>query len=136
MADPAQIVATAHRGHHVVGWKLVKDDRKHLLEQFVPKFSRTIADHVTLAAKVASDTRLPDQLPAAVVGHASDGAGVEALVVAIDGVTDRPDGSTYHITWSLADGRRAQESNDVIAKQGWLPLGEPVPVVLAPALFQ
>ncbi len=41
-------------------------------------------------------------------------SGVEAMVVAIDGTTDRPDGSTYHITWSLGDGRRARESNDVL----------------------
>ena len=40
--------------------------------------------------------------------------GVEAMVVTIDGDTARPDGSTFHITWSLGDGRRARESNDVL----------------------
>ena len=33
--------------------------------------------------------------------------------------TDRPDGSTYHITWSLGPGRKARESNDVLRDQGW-----------------
>jgi hypothetical protein len=53
-----------------------------------------------------------------VVGVADDGAGVQALVVEIGGTTRRPDGSAYHITWSLARGRRAAESNDVIRERG------------------
>jgi hypothetical protein len=59
------------------------------------------------------------------------------MVVAIDGNTDRPDGSTYHITWSLdrAKGRQPIESNDVIRERGWRPLSKPVPVHLVPARF-
>lgn len=57
---------------------------------------------------------------AQVIGHVDDGAGVEALVVAIDGSTARPDGKVWHITWSLGDGRAARESNDVIARLGWV----------------
>ena len=34
--------------------------------------------------------------------------------IELDGTTDRPDGSTYHITWSLGPGREAHESNDVL----------------------
>ena len=34
------------------------------------------------------------------VGVDDDGAGVQALVVEIGGAARRPDGSTYHITWS------------------------------------
>jgi hypothetical protein len=60
---------------------------------------------------------------------------VEAMVVQIDGTTDRPDGSTYHITWSLAEGREAVESNDVIRKCGWQAVEPPVPVTLEPANF-
>lgn len=54
------------------------------------------------------------------VGRADDDAGVEALVVAIDGETMRPDGGRFHITWSLATRRAARESNDVIAARGWV----------------
>ena len=53
------------------------------------------------------------------VGVADDGEGVQALVVEIGGGTWRPDGSTYHVTWSLADGRGAVESYDVIRERGW-----------------
>jgi hypothetical protein len=55
------------------------------------------------------------------------------MVVMIDGSTDRPDGSTYHITWSLEPGRRAKESNDVIARLGWEKIELPMPVRLTPA---
>ena len=66
--------------------------------------------------------------------HSSCGVG---LVVAIDGTTDRPDGSTYHISWSLdpARGRRAVQSNEVIRRCGWVALDQPVPVKLTPALL-
>ena len=57
------------------------------------------------------------------------------LPVSIAGTTDRPDGSTYHITWSLAPGRRAKESNDVIRAHGWTPIELPMPVRLLPARF-
>lgn len=135
MADPQNIVANARPGRSVVGWKLPAPERERLLQRFAPRFGRTVADHVTLAAKVAGDTPLPDRLPAEVVGHASDGQGVEALVVAIDGSTARPDGSTYHITWSLAEGRRAKESNDVLKDRGWVALDEALPIALEPARF-
>ena len=57
------------------------------------------------------------------------------MVVAIGGTTDRPDGSTYHITWSLADGRRAKESNDLLAEKAWTALDLPMPILIHPARF-
>jgi hypothetical protein len=68
-----------------------------------------------------------------IVGIADDGAGVQALVVRIGGTTDRPGGGTYHITWSLNEGRAAKESNDVIAASGWRTIDLPEPVTLHPA---
>ncbi|HEY8611465.1 MAG TPA: hypothetical protein VIL69_09280, partial [Roseomonas sp.] len=49
--------------------------------------------------------------------------------------TDRPGGSTYHITWSLGKGRKPVESNDVIAVQGWTALEKPRPIRLEPSVF-
>ncbi|RZI70367.1 MAG: hypothetical protein EOP13_21370, partial [Pseudomonas sp.] len=74
---------------------------------------------------------------AKIVGGINDEEGLQAMVVAIDGSTDRPDGSTYHITWSLdrKRGRKAVQSNDVIAKRGWRPLDNPVPIRIIPARF-
>jgi hypothetical protein len=116
----------------IIGWKLDPNQRAELLLQFPPAYSNVVADHVTLR-RAADDAPLPDEAEAEIVGRADDGAGVEAMVVRLNGATGRPDGSTFHITWSLADGRGARESNDVIAALGWTPLDLPMPVLLAPA---
>ena len=118
----------------VIGWLLAEDDREKLLQQFPPKFEKTVAHHVTLKSEAERDP-LPNDVEAEVVGHTDDESGVEAMVVAIDGTTARPDGSTYHITWSLGDGRRARESNDVIRERGWQRLDQPIPVKLEPGRF-
>ena len=118
----------------VIGWLLAEDDREKLLQQFPPKFEKTVAHHVTLKSDAERDP-LPNDVKAEVVGRTDDERGVEAMVVAIDGTTGRPDGSTYHITWSLADGRRARESNDVIRERGWQKLDQPIPVKLQPGRF-
>lgn len=126
----------AGSGDSVTGWKLDRDERADLLRRFPPRYRHPVADHVTLAAKAAADAPLPQESGGEIVGRADDDKGVEALVVRIGGATDRPDGSTYHITWSLEDGRRAKESNDVIAAQGWTPLPKPIPISLTPARFR
>jgi hypothetical protein len=122
-------------GDIVIGWKLDRDQRKELLLQFPPQFPEVVADHVTLSARVARNSELPGEALGEIVGRAEDGSGVEALVVSIGGTTDRPDGSTYHITWSLSKGRRAKESNDVIRQYGWTAIELPVPIMLQPARF-
>ena len=119
----------------VVGWKLPQQDRSRLLERFPPRYEKVDADHVTLAVGAGPDTLLPDNTGGKVVGRADDGDSLECLVVEIGGTTDRPDGSTYHITWSLGAGRRARESNDVLREQGWEKLGEPIPIALEPKRF-
>ena len=123
-------------GHgNVTGWKLPDEDRARLLERFPPRYERTIADHVTLKVGSGKDAELPTADRAEVVGRADDGDSLECLVVGIDGTTDRPDGSTYHITWSLGPRRKAKESNDVLAEQGWDKLDAPIPIALRPARF-
>ena len=117
----------------MIGWKLDRAERAALLARFEPRYGNVVADHVTLAASVATDTPLPDETVAEAVGLVDDGRGVEALVVAVEGTTRRPDGSTYHVTWSLGAGRRAKESNDVLAKGPWQPLREPIPLTVIPA---
>ena len=133
MPSPDEIVRNARPGRSVVGWKLDPAERTSLLERFAPKYGEVVADHVTLAAKVADETPRPDAIAAEAVGHIDDGQGVEAIVVAIDGATGRPDGSTYHITWSLGPGRQARESNDVLANGPWQPLREAIALTLIPA---
>jgi len=130
MADKA---TRARAGNCVTGWKLDRGQRAELLRQFPPKYAKMVADHVTLEVGASGTAPLPPESEAEIVGRADDGKGVEAMVVRLGGTTDRPDGSTYHITWSLADGRQAKESNDVIAALGWTPFDLPMPVLLEPA---
>jgi hypothetical protein len=104
---------------HIVGWLLDRDDRTALLRAIPAAYGKLVADHVTLQAGLPAQAPLPSAKEGFVVGVADDGQGVQALVVEIDGTTDRPDGSTYHITWSLADGRKPVESNAVIRRHGW-----------------
>ena len=119
----------------VTGWKLPRDERELLLQRFEPRYENVVADHVTLRTGTTPATPLPRKPEAWIVGRADDGRSLECLVVELDGTTDRPDGSTYHITWSLGPGRKARESNDVLREQGWEPLPERLPVALEPARF-
>ena len=134
MAPSARVASEqAPSGSAVIGWKLDRSQRKELLQQFPPRYERIDADHVTLKTRASADAALPDERHGEIVGRADDGNGVEAMVVRIDGTTGRPDGSTYHITWSLGPGREAQESNDVLRARDWEEYELPMPVRLEPA---
>jgi len=119
----------------VTGWKLDDDERVALLERFPPEWPDVIADHVTLETGARRSAPLPNDTRGEIVGAINDEEGLQALVVAIRGDTERPDGSTYHITWSLdrARGREPIQSNQVIAEHGWSPLDNPIPITLIPA---
>ncbi len=119
----------------VTGWKLLPDARSALLEHFPPRYDNVIADHVTLRVGASAQTPLPGKPNARIVGRADDGTSLECLVAELDGTTDRPDGSTYHITWSLGPGRKARESNDVLRDLGWRRIDAAIPVELEPARF-
>jgi len=116
----------------VTGWKLPPDERELLLRRFPPKYENVIADHVTLRSGARD---LPHKPDARIVGRADDGSSLECLVIELDGTTDRPDGSTYHITWSLGAERKPIESNAMLREEGWKPIDPPVPVQLEPARF-
>ncbi|HEX3888516.1 MAG TPA: hypothetical protein VHW05_13550 [Phenylobacterium sp.] len=116
--------------HFYTGWLVDPKAREALLVRFPPRYGIVVAHHVTL--KFGDETALPPaETLGRIVGEADDGAGVQALVVAIGGSPARPEGGTFHITWSLAQGREARESNAVIA-HGWTRLTEPVAVRLIP----
>lgn len=112
------------------GWTLSPADRVRLLAQFPPAYPNVVADHVTFAGP--KGMVLPAIRAAHVVARTDDGKGVQALVVEINGATARPDGSTYHMTWSLGDARKGQESNDVLRTHDWQPV-ERIPIALTAA---
>lgn len=98
--------------------------------QFPPVFSRIIADHVTHGRYVD----VPARVDAQVVGYAIDSTGLEVIVVAIDGTTERPDGSVYHITWSLdpAGGKQPKDSNSLLLRDGWSVLESAIDIKVTP----
>jgi len=120
----------------VIGWKLDREQRAELLGRFPPRYPEVIADHVTLRTGAEGEP-LPDEIDAAIVGRTDDRDSLECMVVTIDGTTDRPDGSTFHISWSLdkAKGRKARESNNVLKELGWDRFEDRVPIRLEPARF-
>ena len=134
MLTASEAYHQAAPGESVIGWKLDRAERDALLPRFPARYAKAIADHVTLRSRVSEQAGLPPTTTGVILGRSDDGAGVEAMVVQVDGSVDRPDGSTYHITWSLEEGREARESNDVIRQHGWQAL-EPVPVQLHGACF-
>ena len=122
----------SHVSDPILGWKLDPSGRAALLARFAPVYPQTVADHVTFGRKSEAPA-MPAAKRAVVIGRADDGNGVEALVVEVNGTSERWDGGTYHVTWSLGAGREAKESNDVIAARGWQPvIGRPE-VDLTPA---
>ena len=131
---PPAIFSPMAKPGTVIGWKLDRGERGALLERFPPRYAEAIADHVTLRSGGESDPP-PNPVEAQIVGQSDDNDSLEAMVVTINGSVDRPDGSTYHITWSLGPGRQARESNDVLREMGWSPLDESVPISLQPARF-
>ena len=101
------------------GWALAESERRRLLERFPPAYPMVVAEHVTHSFGVGPGHPLPRETEGHVVGIADDGRGVQALVVEIAGGTRRPDGSTFHVAWSLAPRRRPDEVGDVIRRRGW-----------------
>jgi len=118
-----------------IGWLLPRAERDRLLELFEPRYPTVVAHHCTLKFGVDETTPLPRETSAAVVGMADDGQGVQALILSIGGTTSRPDGATYHITWSLKPGRKPVESNKVIENFGWTPVVPAQQIAIKPEFF-
>lgn len=75
----------------------------------------------------------PDVASAYIVGRAINER-ADALVMAIDGSTERPDGGIWHITYSLASGVSPKDSNGAIAA-GWKTLDHDIHLSLIPAVL-
>lgn len=116
-----------------VGWILDEAQRAMLLDRFPPRYAEVIAHHVTLWGHVKKAS-LPEKADIALVGHADNGRDLECYVASVDGTTDRPDGSIYHVTWSLdpETGAKAKDSNALLMDSGWNAFEEPVPLVTRP----
>lgn len=109
---------------------LTEASRHQLLQLFPPKYPKVIAHHVTHrfgVQKVESPYDLvfygTPRCDLHVIGYTEED-GIEALVCTVDRGSRRPDGKTYHITWSLdpSKGKKPVDSNDMIARLGNRPV--------------
>lgn len=88
------------------------------------KFDHVYGHHVTHQFGKLTDTELNAVVE--VIGYVSDES-LETFVVTVNGSTKRPDGSVYHMTWSLdrKAGRKPVDSNKLIKEKGWTALDQP-----------
>lgn len=98
----------------IIGWNVAPLDLDRLRLIFRPKYVAVASPHCTLSLGPGRSAELPRPTIGEVYGKVDDFRGVEALLVSVNGNTIRPDGKIFHITWSLAKGRKPRESNDVI----------------------
>lgn len=108
-------------------------------------YARCIIHHCTHTFGVKEDFPIPLKVPAFILGFADDGSGVQCAIMEMGGTSERPDGSVFHITWSLAEGRKAVESNELA--QRWMRerhtldpdlqivFANPLPIELEPQFF-
>jgi len=106
--------------------------RERLLGIFPPKYSKLIAHHITVQFGNVTAESIPVKAEVNVIGYADSGDGIEALVVSVDGSSARPDGSLYHITWSLQGDYKPVDSNYIIKKHGFLNLDIPITIDTIP----
>ncbi len=117
------------------GWLLPEIEREKLLAVFPPVYHDVIAHHVTLAMGIID---LPIASAGTIVGYIDDEKGVQALVVEIDGTTQRWDGYLYHITWSIdrdTHKRKPVDSMLILRNSVWKQI-EPIVVSLIPTVFR
>lgn len=120
-----------------LAFELDKKSRRQLAKVFAPKYPEFVGHHITYKFGVSNDAKIPS-VPKSVqvIGYVDDGEGIEALVVSINGSKDRPDGNTYHITWSLdrEKGKKPMHSNNLIATQGFKNV-KPIKIAVKPKLL-
>lgn len=117
-----------------VGYLLPEIERERLLSEFPPKYKKTVAHHVTTKYGVTAD-ETPDAVDSySIVGYADSGDGLEALVISIDNNVERPDGSLYHITWSLDPDKYKPNDSNSLVKSGYRNIG-PIGIDMVPTFF-
>lgn len=91
-----------------------------MLEERIPyAFSEKFGDHITVQFpyNIKREGPIPD-IESVIKPYAvlTDGENIECVMVTVDGMPARPDGSFYHITWSIHDRTKTKpiESNNII----------------------
>jgi len=105
---------------------LTDESRRRLEEKYPPKYPKFIGHHITVDFGVPAGAEAPEEAEVKVLGINDSGDGLEALVVSVNGKTKRPDGSKYHITWSLDPERYSpKDSNELLQNSYWYTMSLP-----------
>lgn len=108
--------------------------RNTLIEMFPPQYSKVVAHHITVQFGSVTHNDVPELAEINVVGYLNTGDGLEVLIVSVNGSVSRPDGSTYHITWSLQNGYKPVDSNKAIVKYGYTSLPHKTQILTTPTV--
>lgn len=110
--------------------------RRKLAKQFPPVNPEFVGHHVTSKFGVSPSTPIPQPADVQVVGHAEED-GLEAFVVSVNGKVERPDGSLYHVTWSIdrSKGKKPKDSNALVQK-GYSHISPGFPIRTTPEILR
>ncbi|WP_394222689.1 hypothetical protein [Alteromonas gracilis] len=98
----------------------------------LPVHSNHFMHHITVDFGIPNDSRLPPRPNnVQVIGVASDNK-AQALVVAVDGKTERKDGKLFHVTVSTADNVKPFYSNRLL-ESGYTPTN-PISLDVEPSI--
>ena len=96
-------------------FNLTKEARQLVLNLFTPKFNNVVAHHITYKFNVSENDTIPSITTAKIVGYAED-ENAQAVVVEVEGSSQRPDGGILHITICHNSSVKPYYSNNLIAK--------------------
>ena len=114
---------------------LDQSSRDTLEKRFPPKYEKFIGHHITYQFGVPADNETPPPAHVKVVGYIDSGDGLEALVVAVNGSSTRPDGQIFHITWSLNPDKYKPVDSNQLLKQKRFTIIRAIPIATSPELL-
>jgi hypothetical protein len=97
--------------------------KQAIRDHFKPRFRRKVCHHITLQFDLTDESFVVlseefNDATLSVVGYQA-GNGVDCVACSVNGSVRRPDGSIFHVTYSLAPGHGAGESNELLKQQGY-----------------
>lgn len=123
-------------GNMYTAYVLDDASRDKLAEKFPPKYEKFVGHHVTHEFGVPEGTEAPADVELAVVGRVDSGDGLEALVVKVGDTRERPDGSTYHVTWSLDPDKYKPVDSNALLKSKQFTLSQSTPITAKPSVLK
>lgn len=86
-----------------------KKSRESLLAMFPPKYPDVSLDHITIQYPCDDESALFEPQSVVIEGYIDDGAGIEGLLVRVDGQIFKEDGLPWHTTLSWDKQKQAPD---------------------------